>query len=185
MRSTSRRPERPGSPSSSGVAPCRLNDENSRGKVQNVLCQEERASFGAPCCTRDEGRSFGAGFQEQASNNRKLLRPNGRGGERYGKGVTRSRHVGSRETNASEPSGRGLEMHTDDIKTGEATFSPGRAWRRPGYRPCDVRGRGGVTLVLALVRNLRTCSVVPREKAQAEDPRGRKYRNTEQGRTAP
>ena len=41
-----------------------------------------------------------------------------------------------------------------------------------------------MTLVLALVRNLRTCSVVPREKAQADDPRGRKYRNTEQGRTA-
>ena len=100
----------------------RWRDENSSGKVQNVLCQEERASSGAPCCTRDEGRSFGAGFQEQASNNRKLLRPNGRGGERYGKGVTRLRHVGSRETNASEPPGRGLEMHTDDIKTGERHF---------------------------------------------------------------
>jgi len=65
----------------------RLSDENSRGKVQNVLCQE-RAPRGVRCCSRDEGRSFGAGFQEQASNSRKLLLPNGSGGERYGKGVS-------------------------------------------------------------------------------------------------
>ena len=75
-------------------------------------------------------------------------------------------------------------MHLMTSKPESDIFS-GKSMEEPGYRPCDVRGRGGVTLVLALVRNLRTCSVVPREKAQAEDPRGRKYRNTEQGRTAP
>ena len=37
----------------------------------------------------DEGGPFGAGFQEQASSNRKLLSPNGGGGERYGKGVAK------------------------------------------------------------------------------------------------
>src|ERR1700716_3296168 len=67
-----------------------------------LVSRRTRFLWRRPCCTRDEGRSFGAGFQEQASNNRKLLRPNGRGGERYGKGGTRSRHVGSRETNARE-----------------------------------------------------------------------------------
>ena len=36
-----------------------------------------------------------------------------------------------------------------------------------------------MTLIWALLRNLRTWSVMPREKAQAEKPRGRKYRNTE------
>jgi len=36
--------------------------------VKNVLAR-------ARCCTRDEGGSFGAGLQEQASNSRKLLRP--------------------------------------------------------------------------------------------------------------
>src|SRR5229473_7302112 len=63
----------PGSASLSRTAPCRLNDGNSRGKVQNVLCQEERASFGAPCCTRDEGRSFGAGMPVQASSHPERL----------------------------------------------------------------------------------------------------------------
>jgi hypothetical protein len=80
---------------------------------------------------------------------------------------------------------QGLERRIEMTSNRRATLSPGRAWRRLGYRPCDVRGTGGVTLVLALVRNLRTCSVVPREKVQAEDLRGRKYRNTEQGRPAP
>ena len=36
---------------------------------------------------------FGAGLQEQAPNNRKLLSSNDGGGERYGKGVRKSRHV--------------------------------------------------------------------------------------------
>src|SRR5271169_7214439 len=76
-----------------------------------LVSRRTRFFWSTPCCTRDEGRSFGAGFQEQASNNRKLLPPNGRGGERYGKGVTRSRHVGSRETNASEPPGRPRNAH--------------------------------------------------------------------------
>jgi len=50
---------------------------------------------------------------------------------------------------------------------------------------CDVRCTGGVTLILAFVWNLRTGTVVQREKAQVADPRGRKYRDTDQGRTAP
>ena len=57
-----------------------------RGCVKNAF-------FGARCCIRDEGGPFGAGLQEQASNSRKLLSSNGDGGERYGKGVRKSRHV--------------------------------------------------------------------------------------------
>ena len=38
-----------------------------------------------PCCTRDEGWPLGPGLQDQGPNRRKLLRPNGRGGERFGK----------------------------------------------------------------------------------------------------
>src|SRR5688572_32219428 len=34
---------------------------------------------------RDEGRPLEPGLQDQGSNHRKLLRPNGRGGERSGK----------------------------------------------------------------------------------------------------
>ena len=43
---------------------------------------------------------------------------------------------------------------------------------------------GGVTLIRAFVRNLRTWAVMLREKVQVADPRGRKYRSTGQGRTA-
>ncbi len=43
----------------------------------------------------------------------------------------------------------------------------------PGYR--------GVTLIRAFVRNLRTWSVMLREKARAEVPRGRQYRCAERG----
>ena len=57
----------------------------------------------AQCCTRDEGGPFEAGLQELVSNSRKLLPFKDGGGERYGKGVRKSRHVRVRETNASEP----------------------------------------------------------------------------------
>jgi hypothetical protein len=66
------------------------------------LCQE-RTSFGVRCCVEDEGGTFGAGLQEQASNDHRLLLPNGNSGERYGKGVRKLRHVWVRETNANEP----------------------------------------------------------------------------------
>src|SRR5262249_23233173 len=45
--------------------------------------------------------------------------------------------------------------------------SPGKAWRLLIYWPCGVRCTGGVTLIRAQVRNLRTWSAVIREKAQA------------------
>src|SRR5207248_11318276 len=47
------------------------------------------------------------------------------------------------------------------------TTAPGRVWRKPTYWPRGVRCIGGMTLVRALVRNLRTCPAMPREKAQA------------------
>jgi transposase len=45
------------------------------------LCQEEAL---ASCCMGDEGRPLGAALQGEASNSRKLLQPNGCGGERCG-----------------------------------------------------------------------------------------------------
>jgi len=53
----------------------------------------KNAFLGARCCTRDEGGPFGAGLQEQISNARKLLLFNDGDGERYGKGMRRSRQV--------------------------------------------------------------------------------------------
>ena len=67
----------------------------------------------------------------------------------------------------------------------ERPTSPGRAWWQPAYWPCGVRGTSGVTPIWALVRNLRTCVAIAREKAQAVDPQGRTYRCAQQGRTAP
>src|SRR6266849_8460263 len=93
------------------------------GKCRMSCVKKNALLLECPCCTRDEGRSFGAGFQEQASNNRKLLRPNGRGGERYGKGVTRFRHVGSRKTNASEPPGEASKCTQMTSKPGSDIFS--------------------------------------------------------------
>ena len=95
----------------------------------------------AQCCTRDEGGPFETGLQELVSNGRKLLPFNDGGGERYGKGVRKSRHVRVRETNASEPLMRPRNRSTDGIKTGAPPLS-GRsmaetwllAMRCPGYR---------------------------------------------------
>jgi len=40
-----------------------------------------------PRCARDGGRPLGLGLQDRGPNHRKLLRHNGRGGERFGKGA--------------------------------------------------------------------------------------------------
>jgi hypothetical protein len=46
--------------------------ENRLSGSMSGLCQED---VKASCCTKDEGRSFGAALWEEASNCRKLLRP--------------------------------------------------------------------------------------------------------------
>src|SRR5262252_5247354 len=42
--------------------------------------------------------------------------------------------------------------------------APGRVWREPTYWPHGVRCIGGMTLIRALVWNLRTYPTMPREK---------------------
>jgi hypothetical protein len=49
-------------------------------------CKQE--NFFRLCCTRDERRPLELALQDGGSNHRKLLRHNGRGGERFGKGRT-------------------------------------------------------------------------------------------------
>src|SRR5215472_12789571 len=73
----------------------------------------------------------------------------------------------------------------DDVETGAFTSFREEHGGYPTYWPCDVRCIGGVTLIRALLRNLRTCLVMRKEKAQAEETRGRKYQCASQGRTAP
>src|ERR1019366_5343253 len=117
-----------------------------RGCVKNAF-------FGARCRIRDEGGPFGVGVQAQASNSRKLLPSNDSGGERYGKGVMKSRHVWVRETNASEPLMRPRNRSTDGIKTGAPPLSGksmAETWllamRCPGYRWRDSSLGSGMEL---------------------------------------
>src|SRR4029077_15524625 len=69
-----------------------------------------------------------------------------------------------------------LARLSDDVETGAFKLFREEHGGYPTYWPCGVRCRGGVTLIRAFLRNLRTWPVMPREKAQAEKPRGRKYR---------
>jgi hypothetical protein len=57
----------------------RFTSGSARGS--RCLCQEDEKSS---CCTKDEGRSFGAVLEEEASNCHRLLQSKDRGGERYG-----------------------------------------------------------------------------------------------------
>src|SRR5215469_11274195 len=59
----------------------------------------------------------------------------------------------------------------DGTKTRVCTLILGAAWRVPTYRPCGVRRIGGMTLIWAFVRNLRTGSVMIKEKAQVNHTR--------------
>ena len=117
-----------------------------RGCVKNAM-------FGARCCARDEGGPFGAGVQAQAPNSRKLLSSHDGGGERYGKGVSKLRHVWVRETNASEPLMRPRNRSTAGIKTGAPPLSGksmAETWllamRCPGYRWRDSNLGSGMEL---------------------------------------
>jgi len=72
----------------------------------------------------------------------------------------------------------------DDIKT-ELPPNSGSSLAETCLLADDVRCTRGVTPVRAFVWNLRTWFAMVREKAQAEEPRDRKYRCAGQGRTAP
>jgi len=68
-------------------------------------------------CTRDEGRSFGTGLQEQASNPLKLLWSRARVVSVKEKARRRLCQVRFKETSASEPLMR-CRKSKDDVKTG-------------------------------------------------------------------
>jgi hypothetical protein len=65
---------------------------------------------------RDESRSLELALQDVGSNHRKLLRHNGRGSERFGKGRARLCQVRAEETSASEPL-MTCRKRRDDVKT--------------------------------------------------------------------
>ena len=127
------------------------------------LCHEDVETS---CCVTDEGRPFGAALWEEAPNSHELLRLKAAVVNVMEKARGRLRHVRMRETNASEP----LLKHRNRIRWHQnqgLSDALGSAWRQPTYWPCGVRCAGGVTLILALTWNVRTCSAMPREKVQA------------------
>jgi hypothetical protein len=76
--------------------------------------------------------------------------------------------VSIKETNASEPLKK-CRNSIGEIKT-EGIRYFGIIREQPAYYPDGLRHKGGVNLIEALVRNLKTCSMMVREKAQAEAP---------------
>ena len=55
----------------------------------------------------------------------------------------------------------------------------------PAYGLDGDRRKGGVSVAPALMRNVGTCRRDGKGKAQGEDPQGRQYRGTAQGRINP
>ena len=103
---------------------------------------DEETDSKQPCCTRDEDRPLGPGLQDQGSNHRKLLRHNGRGGERCGKGGS-TRQVCAGKTNASEPL-RTCRKRRDVVETRLQLLAWDEARREPADRPSGDRHEDGV-----------------------------------------
>jgi hypothetical protein len=107
------------------------------------------------CCMRDEGRPLGIGRQGQVPNHRMLLRLNGRGGERDGKGGARLHQVRSGKTNASEPLMK-CRNGRDVVETRVGLLPWDEVWGRPVCCPGGGRHKGGVSPDQALMRNVGT-----------------------------
>src|SRR6266498_4508181 len=89
-----------------------------------------------------------------------------RGGERCGNAGTRFRQARSREASASEP----LQKCRKRIRRCQnrgVTLPPGSARGNPEACPSGIRHVGDAKLNQALVRNVRTCPPMQRERSQA------------------
>src|SRR6516165_4455961 len=117
-------------------------------------------------CTRDEGGPFEFGDQEPISSHRKLLRAKAVVVSVAETPGQRSRQARSREASASEP----LQKCRKRIRRCQnrgVTLPPGSARGNPEVCPSGIRHVGGAKLDQAFVRNVRTYTAMPREKAQA------------------
>ena len=95
-------------------------------------------------------------------------------GERCGKGGTRFRQVWCGETSASEPLMK-CRKRMDDVKTGGLSLTRDKSGGSPDCRPDGIRHEGGVTLHLALARNVGNLS----PRCQGRSPSGRSSRGRE------
>jgi len=131
-----------------------------------------RVSRGSPVqtamrnCTRDEGRSFEAGSQVLASNRCKLLSSKAMVVSVAVNVGRISRRVRLREASASEPP-MNCRKRFRRCQNRGVTLPPGSARGNPEACPSGIRHVGGAKLNQALVRNVRTCAPLQRERSQA------------------
>ena len=131
-----------------------------------------RVSRGSPVqtamrnCTRDEGRSFEAGSQVLASNRCKLLSSKAMVVSVAVNVGRISRRVRLREASASEPP-MNCRKRIRRCQNRGVTLPPGSARGNPEDCPSGIRHVGGAKLNQALVRNVRTCAPMQRERSQA------------------
>ena len=136
--------------------------------LPNQMSESGRVSRGSPVqtvmrnCTRDEGRSFEAGSQVLASNRCKLLSSKAMVVSVAVNVGRISRRVRLREASASEPPMNCRKPIRRCQNRGE-TLPPGSAEACPS----GIRHVGGAKLNQALVRNVRTCAPMQRERSQA------------------
>jgi hypothetical protein len=117
-------------------------------------------------CTRDEGRSFEAGSQVLASNRCKLLSSRAMVVSVAVNVGRISRRVRLREASASEPP-MNCRKRIRRCQNRGVTLPPGSARENPEACPSGIRHVGGAKLNQALVRNVRTCAPMQRERSQA------------------
>ena len=131
-----------------------------------------RVSRGSPVqtamrnCARDEGRSFEAGSQVLASNRCKLLSSKAMVVSVAVNVGMISRRVRLREASASEPP-MNCRKRIRRCQNRGVTLPPGSARGNPEDCPSGIRHVGGAKLNQALVRNVRTCAPMQRERSQA------------------
>ena len=143
-----------------------------RSKMACLLTAVGRVSRGSPVqtamrnCTRDEGRSFEAGSQVLASNRCKLLSSKAMVVSVAVNVGRISRRVRLREASASEPP-MNCRKRIRRCQNRGVTLPPGSARGNPEDCPSGIRHVGGAKLNQALVRNVRTCAPMQRERSQA------------------
>src|SRR5713226_9511451 len=129
--------------------------ETPRKSAQGLVSRASPVHTAVRNCTRDEGRSFEAGSQVQASNRCKLLSSKAMVVSVAVNVGTISRRVRLREASASEPSMK-CRKRIRRCRNRGVTLPPGSAWGNPEACPSGIRHVGGAKLNQALVRNVRT-----------------------------
>jgi hypothetical protein len=105
----------------------------------------------SPCCAVDEGGPLGEGLQDHSPNRRVLLRSQGCGGERPGKGRRRPVRWRPGKLNESEPSDEASKSSM--VSERVSRTARGSAYRIPAYGVRGTRRQGGKILGEATTRN--------------------------------